>query len=193
MPSTEIEKKHFLNAKEWRDWLQENHGTKEGIWMICFNKKSGKQGVSWSEAVDQALCFGWIDSIKRSVDEHSSIQFFGKRKAKSTWSKINKQKVEQLIAGGLMATAGFHTIETAKKNGSWMILDEVEALHIPEDLKAALLEFSDATSFFNALSKSSKKALLQWIVLAKKPETRDRRIKEIAAAAALKKKPKLFV
>ncbi|KGE15870.1 YdeI/OmpD-associated family protein [Sphingobacterium deserti] len=192
MPRTDIQQKHFSNAEAWRDWLVENHETEDGIWMICFNKKSGKSGISWSEAVDQALCFGWIDSIKRSVDEYSSIQFFGKRKAKSTWSKINKLKVDQLIANGLMEASGFQAIEIAKRNGSWTILDDVEALIIPSDLDATLIRSPEAYSFFNALSKSSKKALLQWVALAKKPETRLRRIEEIASAAAQKTMPNSF-
>jgi len=189
MPSINVQQKHFSNAKAWRDWLLKNHEKEDGIWMICFNKKSGKLGISWSEAVDQALCFGWIDSIKRSVDEHSSIQFFGKRKAKSTWSKINKEKIERLIANGLMEDAGFRAVEIAKKNGSWTILDEVEAFIIPLDLEAALKDLPGAYSFFDTLSKSSKKALLQWIALAKRPETRLRRIEEIASSAARKTKP----
>ncbi|TDS17298.1 YdeI/OmpD-associated family protein [Sphingobacterium paludis] len=192
MPNTEIQQIHFSDATAWRKWLLENHATADGVWMICFNKKSGRPSVPWTEAVDQALCFGWIDSIKQSVDEHSSVQFFGKRKAKSTWSKINKQKIEQLIASGLMAAAGFRAIAIAKENGSWTVLDEVEAFHIPADLEAALMKAPEAYSFFSNLSKSSRKALLQWTVLAKKPETRRRRIEEIAAAAALGTKPTPF-
>src|SRR5690606_22432980 len=113
---------------------------------------------------DEALCFGWIDSIKKKLDEDSTVQFFSKRKPTGTWSKINKGKVERLIADGLMTPAGLDCIETAKQNGSWTLLDSVEALQIPDDLAEAFRRHSGAASFFESLSKSVRKALLQWVV-----------------------------
>lgn len=148
--------------------------------------------ISWSEAVDEALCFGWIDSKKVAIDTESSHQFFSRRKPKGTWSKINKDKVAVLIATGQMAEAGLSAINTAKENGSWTLLDTVENLDIPDDLAKELKTKSGAEDFFLSLSKSSKKMLLQWVAFAKRPETREKRVIEIAALAAQKLKPTQF-
>lgn len=180
------------SRKEWRQWLKENHHSKQSVWLICHKMKSGKPSLSWSDAVDEALCFGWIDSVRKSIDEDSFKQFFGRRKAKGTWSKVNKAKVQQLIAAGLMTKAGLDSIETAKQNGSWIILDAVEELVIPKDLAAAFKTKPGSKDYFLSLSKSVKKAILQWLVLAKLPATRQRRINEIAELAAQRQKPKQF-
>jgi uncharacterized protein YdeI (YjbR/CyaY-like superfamily) len=155
-----------------------------------YRNSSGIDTITWSESVDVALCYGWIDSKKIKIDDEKTHQFFCKRKAKSTWSKINKDKVEKLIEQGLMRQAGMHSIEIAKKNGSWNILDEVEALIIPDDLKEAFNNSPDAKDFFDNISKSSKKSILHWLLMAKRPETRLQRLKEIVENAAQKKKPK---
>jgi len=180
------------DPEQWRDWLIENHTREKGIWVLQYNKKSEKPTISWSDAVDEALCFGWIDSLKKKLDDESSIQYFGKRKPKSTWSKINKQKIERLTAENRMSQAGSDIIQVAKENGSWEILDSVEELLIPDDLAVELSNRENATEFFNSLSRSVKKMLLQWLVLAKRPETRLKRILEIAEAAEKKLKPKQF-
>ena len=148
--------------------------------------------MSWSDAVHEALCFGWIDSIKKKRDAESSIQYFGKRKPKSTWSKINKQKIEKLIAEHRMSQAGYDAIAIAKENGSWEILDSVEELIIPEDLMFELSSRTNALEFFQSLSKSIKKMMLYWIISAKRPETRQKRILEIAGCAEKKIKAKQF-
>ena len=181
-----------MDLTAWRAWLEKNHQSKSSVWLVLYNKSSGKPSISWSEAVDVALCFGWIDSKKIKIDPERSHQFFSKRKAKSTWSKINKDKVERLIASGLMTQAGLECIEKAKQNGSWRILDEVEALKIPADLEAAFMIHTGAKSFFEGLSKSARKAMLQWLVLAKRPETRQERVHQIAALASKGMKPKPF-
>lgn len=190
MRTDDIEHLHFSTIDAWRSWLQDNHARKKAVWMICYKKGSANYSFSWSEAVDQALCFGWIDSLKKSRGDGSSIQFFSKRKPLSTWSKINKDKVEHLITTGQMTEAGFASIALAKANGSWSILDDVEALIVPEDLKQALQTEPTAASFFHALSKSNKKMVLQWIVLARQETTRANRIAEIVRCAALGTKPK---
>ena len=177
---------------DWRKWLADNHLSKQSVWLVFYTKSSGKKTITWSESVDVALCFGWIDSKKIKMDDERSHQFFSKRKAKSTWSKINKLKVAQLIEKGLMTEAGYASIDVAKQNGSWTMLDDVEELIVPEDLKERLNTNSIAKTFFNNLSKSSKKAMLQWLVLAKRPETRQKRIAEIVGLAAQKLKPKQF-
>ncbi|MNK25777.1 hypothetical protein D3C87_441040 [compost metagenome] len=178
--------------EQWRNWLRENHKRDNGIWVIQYNKKSGKPTVSWSDAVDEALCFGWIDSLKKKLDDESSIQYFGKRKPKSTWSKINKQKIEKLTTEKRMFQAGLDCITIAKENGSWEILDSVEELIIPEDLMLELSARSNAIEFFQSLSKSIKKMMLYWVISAKRPETRQKRILEIAESAERKMKPKQF-
>lgn len=178
------------NVEEWRAWLEENHLNAQAVWLVNYRKSSGKDTITWSESVDVALCYGWIDSKKIKIDDEKTHQFFCKRKAKSTWSKINKDKVEKLIEQGLMRRAGMHSIEIAKKNGSWNILDEVEALIIPDDLKEAFNHSPDVKDFFDNISKSSKKSILYWLLMAKRPDTRLQRLKEIVDNAAQKKKPK---
>ncbi len=180
------------NKKDWRKWLELNHKTKEAVWLIFYKKKSPNYNLSWSDSVDEALCFGWIDSTKRSIDSERYQQYFCKRKAKSNWSKVNKDKVKTLIEQGLMREEGYKSIEIAKENGSWTILDEVEALVIPEDLKVAFTNHQGATEYFDSLSKSAKKSLLYWIVSAKRKETRQKRILEIAENASKNLKPKQF-
>lgn len=178
--------------KEWRQWLEENHRSKQSVWLICNTRKSGSPAIHWSELVDEALCFGWIDSTRKSIDETRFKQLFSKRKPQGTWSRINKEKIQRLIAGGLMTQAGLDVIDAAKQNGSWTILDEVEELIIPSDLENAFKEHTGSKDYFLGLSKSVRKMMLQWIVLAKRPETRQKRINEIALLAGQNKKPKQF-
>lgn len=190
MQKEEIEIFYPMSLTDWQEWLEKNHLSSNAVWLVFYNKDSGKKSISWSESVDIALCFGWIDSKKIRIDEETSHQFFSKRKAKSTWSKINKEKVRLLIDNGLMTEAGHKSIEVAKQNGSWTILDDVEELIIPQDLKAELDRNLMAKDYFENLSKSVKKAILQWLVLAKRPETRQKRLTEIVESAGQKLKPK---
>jgi uncharacterized protein YdeI (YjbR/CyaY-like superfamily) len=188
------EKEKFCPAsrEEWRLWLAENHNLKPSVWLVQYKKQSNTPTITWSEAVDEALCFGWIDSIRKKLDDETFIQFFCRRKPNSGWSKINKAKVARLIDEGLMAGAGLQCIETAKQNGSWTILDTVEELVIPEDLEKAFRSYKGSKTYFLSLSKSVKKMMLQWVKLAKRPETRQNRINEIATLAAQMLKPKQF-
>ncbi|MFD1769886.1 YdeI/OmpD-associated family protein [Sphingobacterium suaedae] len=176
----------------WRTWLIENHEKKNAIWVVLFKKKSNQPTISWSDAVEEALCFGWIDSIKKTVDEDRSIQFFSKRKPKGTWSKINKQRIQQLMETGRMFPAGLASVETAKQNGSWSILDDVEELIVPPDLEGALKKSGEAEAYFLSQSRSKRKMLLHWVILAKRPETRRKRVDEIANCAAEGKLPRGF-
>ncbi len=173
----------------WRKWLEENHLSKQSVWLVYYAKSSEKPSITWSDAVDEALCFGWIDSKKIKIDEETSHQFFSKRKPKSTWSKINKEKVQQLIENGLMTQAGLDSIETAKQNGSWTILDEVEKLIIPDDLEKAFKNHRGSKDYFLSLSKSIRKIMLSSLVLARRPETRQKRIVEIVENAKRSLKP----
>ena len=180
------------NKTEWRKWLELNHNNKNAVWLIFHKKKSPNYNLSWSESVDEALCFGWIDSTKKTIDSEQYKQYFTKRKAKSNWSKVNKDKVKTLIDQGLMEAAGHKSIEIAKENGSWTILDAVEALIIPQDLKEELINYKGSMEYFDSLSKSAKKILLYWVVSAKRKETRQKRILEIAENARKNLKPKQF-
>ncbi|HMJ70277.1 MAG TPA: YdeI/OmpD-associated family protein [Cyclobacteriaceae bacterium] len=180
------------NRQQWRKWLQANHDKKESVWLIYHKKSSKTPSMSWSDAVEEALCFGWIDSKRQAVDATTFRQFFSKRKARSLWSGINKAKVQQLISGGLMTRLGFEAIENAKKNGSWTTLDEVEKLTIPADLDIAFRKIKNAKKYFLSLSRSNKRIMLQWVALAKRPETRQKRIDEIAKLAGQNSKPKQF-
>ena len=180
------------NRKAWRNWLQKNHQEKLSVWVIYFKKTSGKPSVSYQEAVEEALCFGWIDSTARPLDAERYMQYFTRRKKSSVWSKINKAKVEILLKDGLMTPAGLESIAIAKANGSWNILDEVEELVVPADLLKEFRKHPGSKTYFNELSKSVRKAILQWLVLAKRPETRIKRIAEIAMLAGQNKKPKQF-
>ena len=180
------------DKEDWRNWLKENHLIEDSVWLIINKKNSPNPNLSWSEAVDEALCFGWIDSTMKPIDDNKYRQYFSKRKPKSNWSRVNKNKVKTLIEQGLMEEAGFKSIEIAKKNGSWTFLDEVEALVVPEDLQAAFTKYKGSREYFDSLSKSAKKILLYWVISAKRKETREKRILEIAENAGKKLKPKPF-
>lgn len=177
---------------EWRQWLVENHQSRQSVWLIRHKKKSNAPSIDWSELVDEALCFGWIDSTARPIDENKFMQFFSKRKPNSTWSKINKTKVRQLIADGLMTQAGIDIIEKAKQNGSWTVLDDVEELKIPEDLQMAFDKEDGSENYFLGLSNSVRKMMLHWITLAKRPETRSKRIGEIVENLSHQQIPERF-
>ncbi|MEQ8471717.1 MAG: YdeI/OmpD-associated family protein [Marinoscillum sp.] len=192
MSQTEIASFYPKSRSEWRKWLEEHHNSQESVWLICYKKGSGKPIIRWSDLVEEALCFGWIDSKRQPIDEDKFRQFYCKRKPSGTWSRVNKEKVEQLIKKGLMSKAGLESIEIAKQNGSWTILDEVENLIVPEDLGLAFTNHPGSKDYFLGLSKSAKKILLSWIVLAKRAETRQKRIDEIAENAKSSQLPVPF-
>lgn len=180
------------DRKDWRKWLELNHKKKDSIWLVFYKKNSPNYNLSWSESVDEALCFGWIDSTKRTIDSDKYKQYFSKRKANSNWSMVNKEKVKTLINQGLMKEEGYKSIETAKENGSWTILDGVEKLIVPEDLIKEFAKYKGSEEYFAGLSKSIKKALLYWVVSAKRKETRQKRILEIVENASKNLNPKQF-
>lgn len=178
--------------RAWRQWLVKNHHTDEPIWVACSKKQAAKPTLSHAEAVAEALCYGWIDATTRSLDAEYFIQSFTKRRSKSVWCKANKEKVAELITAGLMMQPGLDAIHAAKKNGYWSILDDVEALKVPADLRQSLKRNLTAEDFFDGLCNSDKKRLLQWIVMAKRPETRAQRIADIVASSSQEQKPKLL-
>ncbi len=180
------------DKQSWRDWLELNHNKKEAVWLIFYKKKSPNYNLSWSESVDEALCFGWIDSVKKTIDNEKYKQYFSRRKAKSNWSKVNKDKVKTFIEQGLMRDEGYKSIKIAKENGSWTILDNIENLVVPEDLKEEFTNHKGSMEYFDSLSKSAKKILLYWVISAKRKETRQKRILEIVENASKNLKPKQF-
>jgi uncharacterized protein YdeI (YjbR/CyaY-like superfamily) len=175
---------HPATRAEWRDWLALHHAQPEGIWLITYRKAAGRPTLSYEDSVEEALCFGWVDSRPRKLDEQRTMLWFAPRKPKSGWSQPNKIRVERLIASGLMAPAGLAKIEAAKEDGSWNLLDEVERLQMPADLSAALDSLPDARPHFEAFPRSVKRGILEWIASAKRPETRAGRIAETARLAA---------
>jgi len=181
------------NQAAWREWLQTNHETAENIWLQIFKKESGVSTIYYPEAVDEALCFGWIDSVKYTKDKDSYLQFFTPRKPKSNWSRVNKEKVERLMTANQMQPAGLKMVDLAKQNGCWNASDAVENLEIPADLEAEFQKYEQAAYFFKQFSRSTQKGLLEWIRSAKTAPTRQRRIAETAQWAAINKKVNPYI
>lgn len=188
----DIEMFYPQSSESWRNWLMANHTDKKSVWLVYYKKNAGMPTINQSLAADQALCFGWIDSVVRTLDENRYIQYFSPRKPNSTWSKVNKQKVVKLLEAGLITSSGLYSISIAKQNGSWELLDQVEELLIPKDLTAAFDNQPDGYEFYHSLSRSVKKSLLQWIALAKTAKTKDNRINEIVKFCTEHSIPKHF-
>jgi uncharacterized protein YdeI (YjbR/CyaY-like superfamily) len=174
---------HATSRATWREWLAENGENEKNLWLIIYKKQSGTPSVSYDEAVDEALCFGWIDSKINKRDENSFFQFFAQRNPKSNWSRVNKAKVEKLINAGLMTPSGYKMIEIAQQNGTWTALDDVENLINPPDLQAALDANTIAKQYFEAFPRSVKRGILEWLLNAKQEVTRTKRITEIVTLA----------
>ena len=168
----------------WRNWLDRNHGSGTGVWLV-FRKGADRQ-LTYEAAVEEALCFGWIDSVLNPLDEHRYMQLFTPRKFKSGWSHLNKQRVAKLLAAGLIAPAGLEKIAAAKRDGSWKSLDAVESLKMPQDFKNALEANAEARQNYDAFSPGAKKRYLHWINNAKRADTRARRVQEAVALIAKK-------
>ena len=192
MPEKEIETYCPKSRTDWRKWLEKNHQSKQSVWLVYYKTSTKVPSLTWSEAVDEALCFGWIDSTKKTIDKERYMQYFSKRKPDSTWSKINKDKVARLIQNNLMTKAGLDSINTAKQNGTWDIMQDIEELIIPEDLTIELNKYESSMDFFQSQSKSIKITMMHWVVTAKRIETRKKRIEEIARLAAKGMRPKQF-
>lgn len=180
----------FLDRKEWRKWLEENHSSKKEIWVIIHKKKSGKEGLKYHEAVEEAICFGWIDSKMQSIDAIKFRQRFSPRKKNSIWSRSNKEKAQKMIRKEKMTQAGFETINEAKRNGKWdMAYSAKMLLTVPKDLAKALKENELAWKNFKNFSKSTKLQYIYWVKSAKKDETRRKRIMEVVKKARQRIKP----
>ncbi|GAB3303114.1 YdeI/OmpD-associated family protein [Hymenobacter tenuis] len=173
---------------EWRQWLTTHHTSSPGVWLVYFKKASGQPSVTYAEAVEEALCFGWIDSHPRKLDADRTQLLFTPRKPKSGWSKVNKERLERLAQAAQLMPAGLAAIARAKQNGAWESLDAAEAGTIPTDLAAAFAADTTAARYFAAFSPSARKMILTWVLGAKQPETRARRISETVRLAALNKR-----
>jgi uncharacterized protein YdeI (YjbR/CyaY-like superfamily) len=170
---------YFKNTQEWRNWLHENHNSYTSVELIFYRVDSVFESMRWEEAVQVAICYGWIDSTVRKIDEQRRKQVFTPRKDKSVWSKLNKTYIEKLIQDNLMHESGLKKIEIAKKNGSWESLDTVENLEIPIDLQQAFDLNRMAFDNYKNFSPSYRKSYLYWLNQAKRDETRNIRITEI--------------
>lgn len=167
----------------WRKWLEKNHQSEASVFLVLYHQKSKHYNLSYAEAVEEALCFGWIDSVAYKRDAESNYQFYSPRKPKSNWSKSNRERIEKLTARGLMHPAGQALVDLAKASGTWLALEEVENLVIPDDLRKALNKNKKAARYFEAFPRSSKRIILEWILNAKKPETRAQRIQKTVELA----------
>jgi uncharacterized protein YdeI (YjbR/CyaY-like superfamily) len=176
----------------WRAWLRNHHASRDAVWLVYYKNDSGQASINYGDAVEEALCFGWVDSKVQAVDEDRYRQYFSVRKPDSTWSRSNKERVARLTKSGLMEGPGLRAVEVAKENGSWEFLDDIEEGVVPDDLAEALAARKGAREHFDGSSPSLRRAMLFWVKSAKRPATRQKRIGEIATAAAKGEKPKPF-
>lgn len=180
----EVKQYYAKSRKEWRKWLEKHHQSEKSVWLIIYHKNSSTKSCNYEEAVEEALCFGWIDSIAKKRDTESKIQYFSVRKPKSNWSKSNRDRVAKLSALGLIAEQGQKMIDLAKQTGTWEALVDVQNSVIPDDLQKELNKNKKSLKHFLSFTASSKRIILEWILNAKKPETRLKRIKETVQLAA---------
>jgi uncharacterized protein YdeI (YjbR/CyaY-like superfamily) len=170
---------YFKTSAEWREWLKTNHMTSAGVWLIFYKKETGKPSLDYDGAVDEALCFGWIDSIIRKIDDEQYARKFTLRNDNSKWSELNKKRVETLIRDGRMTEIGLAKIEAARLNGQWDKQDRPKIqFELPPEFEAALNGNEKARRFFDQLTPTGQKEFIVWVATAKRQETRDKRIKE---------------
>ncbi len=175
---------HAKTSKEWNKWLAKNHASEKSVWVILANKNSKIKTITHDEAVEEALCYGWIDSVTYKRDAESRYQRFSPRKPYGNWSITNREKAEMLIATGRMQPAGQAMIDIARQNGRWDALVDAQQAIIPPDLLKLLKKNKTALKNFEAFPHSSKRFILEWITNAKKPETRLKRIQQTVELAA---------
>jgi uncharacterized protein YdeI (YjbR/CyaY-like superfamily) len=173
----------ITSRHELREWLTANHAITESVWLITWKKADLMRHVPYDAVVEELLCFGWVDSLPRKLDDQRSMLLISPRKAKSNWSKVNRDRVEKLLASGLIHPSGLKLIEVAKARGTWEALDKVESLAVPDDLQGSLSAIPGAAANFDVFPKSAKRGILEWILNAKQPATRAKRIEETARLA----------
>ena len=174
---------HAETVTDFGDWLAANHATASGVWLVTWRTPTGRPAPSYDEAVTEALRYGWIDSTARTLDEERRMQRFSPRRPGSGWSRTNKERVARLEAEGRLAPPGRAVVEAARADGSWSMLDSVEALEVPDDLAAALDAVPGAREHWEASTPSARKAVLSALVRAKRPATRQKRVADAAARA----------
>ncbi|QHC66456.1 hypothetical protein GSU68_07590 [Rathayibacter sp. VKM Ac-2759] len=180
---TEAPQVHAETREDWRRWLVENHRSERAVWLVSWKKATGRPAVSYDDAVSEALAVGWVDSRPRRLDDERTMLSFTPRKPTSAWSRPNKLRVDRLRSEGAMLPSGEEVIAAAIANGAWALLDDVEDLVIPPDLAVAFAEHENAERHWNAFPRSARRGILEWIVQAKRPETRERRVRETARLA----------
>jgi len=188
-PDEEHDTIEAADTAELRRWFDTNHEDVDGVWIMYWKKGSGRSSVTWSEAVDVLLCFGWIDTKIQSIDDDRYVQYVTHRRAGSTWSQVNKKKLIELEAAGQMTDAGHAVVERAKTDGSWTLLDAAEAGVVPDDLDAALGRHVGARDAFEELSPSAVSSVLRKIYLSKRAATRARWVEESARRLAAGDRP----
>jgi uncharacterized protein YdeI (YjbR/CyaY-like superfamily) len=181
---------YTADRAEWRAWLRDNHETADEVWLVIRHARDGAPaGVRHRDAIEEALCFGWIDSLARKHDAESWRQRFTPRNPRSAWSKVNREIVERLTAEGLMTPRGHAAVDLAKRTGTWSMLAEAQDGIVPADLREQLDADAAAAAHFDAFSRSAKRTILEWIARAKRPETRRRRIDQTVKCAARNVQP----
>ena len=180
MSTADYRRVHAKTAAEWRRWLRDNHNSAPGVWLVAYKAATGKARLSYEDSIPDALCYGWIDSVNKPMDDKRTMLLFTPRRAGSGWSRTNKVRIARLLKEGRMESAGLAKIAAAKRDGSWRLLDSVEALEVPGDLRKALGAAGMRT--FGALTPGRRKEHLRALVTAKRPETRAKRIAEIVRA-----------
>ena len=167
---------------QWRDWLSQNHDKSTGVWLVFYKKETGKPTLEYDEAVEEALCFGWIDSIIKKIDGEKYVRKVTPRKADSRWSQLNKKRIMRLTNRGLMTAAGIAKVEEAKASGLWDKQDRPQIPHdLPGEFESALAKSKKAKSFFERLAPSYRRQFIAWVAVAKQPKTRQRRVQESIA------------
>lgn len=177
------------NRAEWRAWLRDNSETADEVWLVIQHVGSATPSVRHGEAIEEALCFGWIDSLARKHDAESRVQRFSPRNPRGAWSTINRELVERLSAQGLMTPRGQAAVDLAKRTGTWSLLADAQNGVVPDDLRERLDADEAAAGHFDAFSRSARRAILEWIARAKRPETRQRRIERTVERAAQNLRP----
>ena len=175
---------HAESRAEWRAWLAANHDRPHGVWLVGWKAATGRPAPTYDEAVEEALCFGWIDSTKRTLDEDRSMQWYSPRRKGSGWSRPNKARLDRIAAAGTMTPAGQRVVDAAVADGSWTLADEVEDRVVPPDLAAGFDAHPGAREHWDSFTASQQKMVLTWIATAKRPATRQARVTETAAKAA---------
>jgi uncharacterized protein YdeI (YjbR/CyaY-like superfamily) len=187
-PPDSDERFHAETRQQWRAWLAEHHADSPRVWVVTWKRATGRPAPSYEELVEEALCYGWVDSTAGTVDDERAIMRFTPRKPGSGWARTNKVRVERLVAEALMAAAGLAVVRRAQDDGSWSLLDDVENLVVPADLAAALDALPPARANFDAFPPSARKHILAWLVQAKRAETREGRVRKAAELAQQNKR-----